>query len=251
MKLNLTTAAAILALTATGSASAAATTVWNVTVSNQDLTGYQGAATENAATGSTWNAVSDTSTATLIDSTNDGSGSAGVTFKLTPAGGSAIDFGGQNVAGDDIFDTWIKDNGNNDLFDVTFGGLNAAATYDLVVYSDWFWGPNSVPVTQTGGTGLTGTFNINSAVAGGGGNGTVGPLLEDTNALNTPSGDTNYARFDGLSSDLLGNLSLSMGGVDGPINGFQLVEVVPEPSSLALLGLGGLCVLRRRRGETK
>ncbi|MEM6506446.1 MAG: PEP-CTERM sorting domain-containing protein, partial [Planctomycetota bacterium] len=32
----------------------------------------------------------------------------------------------------------------------------------------------------------------------------------------------------------------------GPFNGFQLVAV-PEPSSLALLGIGGLAMLQRRR----
>lgn len=41
-------------------------------------------------------------------------------------------------------------------------------------------------------------------------------------------------------------LDLTQGG-NQYINGFSLEQVVPEPASLGLLGLGGLCLLRRRQ----
>jgi hypothetical protein len=248
--------AALTATTALAAGSASAATVWNVNVGNSTVgssnaitttDNYVGAATENTAN-STWNGISNTDLTTLADSTGDNI--AGVTFKITADPSSAIDFGGQNITGDEIFNTWIKDNGNNDTFDITFGNLSTTASYSLVVYSDWFWGSNAVPVEQTAGTGLTGTFTINSPRLAADlvnvGVGGVGPLLEDTNAANSLDAFTNYARFDGLKADGLGNLSFDMGGVDGPINGFQLVEV-PEPGSLAILGLGGLSMLCRRR----
>lgn len=226
-----------------------ADTVWNVNVgsaSNQITTGdnYTGAATENTAN-STWNHVSSTATATLADST--GNNSAGITFTIVPAATSTLNFGVQALTtGDKIFRTWIKDNGNDDLFTITFGNLNPASTYSLVVYSDWFWanGNGALPVTQTSGTGLIGTYFINRDIASGI-NGVVGPLLADTNPANVASGETNHARFNGLIPGPGNTLSFSMGGVNGPVNGFQLVETsggapdtaapVPNPMSWSSL----------------
>ena len=48
----------------------------------------------------------------------------------------------------------------------------------------------------------------------------------------------------GTSTLWMQNQSVGVSGTDGDIR----VNVVPEPGSLALMGLGGLCVLRRRRG---
>ena len=201
--------ASTLALTST---SARADVVWNVNVGNSSVDtdpgnkitttdNYSGAAFENTA-GSTWNAVSSTTAATLEDSTGDNSD--GVTFEITPIVSSAIDFGGQNLlSGDKIFNTWIKDNGNNDLFTVSFGNLSPGAEYSLVIYSDWWWGNTAGnPVTQTAGLGLTGTFDINSEGSGQV-NGNVGSLLEDTSSLATNSPttlETNFARFNGPRS---------------------------------------------------
>jgi hypothetical protein len=234
--------------------SATAATVWNVNVGGGIEPGdayeittadnYLGAATENTAN-SVWNAIESSTTTTLADST--GSTSAGVSFTIAPTNGSDVQFQAQGATvGDEIFISYIKDNGNDDPFDVTFGNLSTAAgtSYSLVVYSGWRFGADNVPITQTAGSGLTGTFNLNSLDMEAG-NPLATGLARDTDPANT-AGDFNYARFDGLTADGSGNLTFRMGGVDAPVNGFQLVQV-PEPSSLVLGTLGLLALLRRRR----
>ncbi|MCH7228954.1 hypothetical protein [Haloferula sp. A504] len=222
----------------------AAQTVWNVNVGNTVNTTHQitttdnyvGAATENTAN-SVWNGIADSATATLADST--GSTGAGVTFTITPAVGSGITFNNNTgTVGDEIFLSWIKDGGpnggNNDPYEVTFGGLAPAPgeTYSLVVYSGWVFGPDNVPISQTAGSGLTGTFNLNSLDMEVG-NPLATGLAPDTDAANI-AGDFNHVRFDGLTPDGSGNLTFSFGGpsgVDAPINGFQLVQLPPDPAS--------------------
>jgi hypothetical protein len=48
-------------------------------------------------------------------------------------------------------------------------------------------------------------------------------------------------------SSTFGSVGLGGGNIAANISSFQLTQV-PEPSSLALLGLGGLLIARRRRG---
>ena len=65
--------------------------------------------------------------------------------------------------------------------------------------------------------------------------------------------DTNYVKLTGLTASNIKIRSIAdqLGGGDGtkraPMNGFQIVESVPEPSTTALLGLGGLALVFRRR----
>lgn len=67
-----------------------------------------------------------------------------------------------------------------------------------------------------------------------------------------------YVEFIGVTPDAGGNITGTWGAVtnptsgnsgEGDFNGLQLVQVVPEPSTLSFLGLGlaGLFALRRRR----
>jgi hypothetical protein len=109
---------------------------------------------------------------------------------------------------------------------MTIKGLSMSKTYDIVIYSDWYWkdGDSGYPVTQTLGTGLVGTIYVNRLL--GGPNGIVPPLTEDTNPLNdSTAGNTgNWYRIKGLTPDANGQLGFRLGdGANGPFSGFQLV----------------------------
>jgi len=56
----------------------------------------------------------------------------------------------------------------------------------------------------------------------------------------------NYVKIDGITDSTLDITSIRNGTARGPITGFVIVAV-PEPSSAALLGLGGLALILRRR----
>lgn len=61
-----------------------------------------------------------------------------------------------------------------------------------------------------------------------------------------PGIQKNVAIIDGLTGAT--SYEIELGGGFGGFGGVVVHEVVPEPSSLALIGLGGLAMLRRRRG---
>lgn len=250
------------ALLFTGLAANAAT-VWNVNLGDSSVSStrqistgdnYIGAAAENTSN-STWNAISVSnnavpSTGAVALTTSTGATST-VTLNIS-GGANNLNSGGNTLTtGDEIFSTWFKVNGNIGPMTVTFAGLptlGVGESYALVIYSDWFFPTGGVmPITQTVGTGLTGTFNLNRSNDPG--NGLVGPLLEDTDPANvaaTALTQFNFARLNGLTPSGGDELAFSMTPGNSAVNGFQLI-LVPEPSTALLGGLGLLALLRRRR----
>ena len=59
----------------------------------------------------------------------------------------------------------------------------------------------------------------------------------------------NLATISGITgADIIGgSTQIGFNGINGSISGIVVSEVVPEPSSAALLGLGGLALIFRRR----
>jgi hypothetical protein len=236
-------ALAVTALTLTYP-SADATTVWNVNIGTELTTSdnFAGAAPENTVPNSFWNSV--TTATPTNQALSDSTGAAStVTLTLTPPGPmNYADFA--PVTGLELFSTWIKTADNDTPFTLTIGGLTSSATYDLIVYSDWFWkGNDYFPVEQTVGSGLTGTVFLDQISTGS--NGAVPALVQDTDLSLNGGTEGNWIRISGLTP-AGGTLAFSMGGQNSAFSGFQLVQI-PEPSAAVLSGLGVLAILRRRR----
>ena len=229
--------------TTTASASASATTsappaftVWNVQFASQSgnqittADNFIGAATENTVN-STWNRVASVPQTAMVLKKSDGANTA-VTLDF-PVGS----IGTQNLtSGARIFNSRV--NGNNTM---TLKGLTVANSYDLVIYSDWWWkNGDSLPITQTAGTGLVGTFHLNRVLSGN--NGEVLALTRDTNPENVTSGagnTGNWMRVNGLSPTLAGELAFRItDGNNTPFNGFQLIATpIPPRADIISLSL--------------
>ena len=115
----------------------------------------------------------------------------------------------------------------------TFSGLDDSKTYEVVFYGGH---------DQAGDGRSTIDFSL-----------TTGSSTSPTNqSLDTFDNQTDVLTYSGLSSSggtvqfLLDNNDVA--SAEGWLN-FVSIEVVPEPGSLALLGVGGLFVLRRRRSS--
>ena len=211
--------------------------------------------------------------ATLFD--DSGNSSAATLTSTLTSGTSATWFGGyaasaalieaeltNGISDDNLFNSYLALNGPNgdgsptDNFVLDIAGLGLPFTangYDLIIYSDTDRGPTSISdgartsvftVTEAGGTVSSAlTEDDNSAPRVFDGN----YILSDGNGAGTDY--SNYTVISGLSASSFSIEVTSPNGGRGGISGFQIVATaVPEPTSAALLGLGGLgLVLRRRR----
>ena len=134
------------------------------------------------------------------------------------------------------------DSGDSTL---TISGLVVGALYNVAIPSTRL---------RTGGTEAShGTFSTSN-------NTTSSSQTVDATSINGDAwvSGTNYALFENVEADGSGEISIladaSNGAVVGEagdgrrlhLNGFQ-IESVPEPSTTALLGLGGLALILRRR----
>jgi hypothetical protein len=216
--------ASSLAALALASLPAHALPVWNVNIGSEltPIDNFVGAAVENTAN-SFWNSVANTNLLDLDDSTGANST---VTVQLGVTGGT-LGFGANSGYLPKIFTTWCKHNTNTLPVSVTFGGLSPAGTYDLVVYADWKWqGGAGVPITQTTGTGMSGTVTLNNfadAVD------TSHALTEDTDPADNGSVKGNWIRITGLTPSGSGVLGFDMNGGNAPLSGFQLIQTSAAP----------------------
>ena len=213
--------------------------VWNVNIGNQitPADNYAGAVPQS--TPINWNSITTTSYTGLALEDSSGSTAGGIALDLTSdraVGGQAL------TSGDKIFLGYFGGAGAGSSF--TLRGLTVAKTYDILFYSDWYWKDgDSLPITQTAGTGLAGTFYLNRILSGT--YGTVPALTQDTNPANVTSGAGNignYCRIGGIVPDIDGKVSFRIGdGANTAFSGFQLVQTgdVAPRADMLTFGLPG------------
>lgn len=127
---------------------------------------------------------------------------------------------------------------------ITITDINATyANYDVIVYYAYNQGSShEFDLSVGGGTAVHIQHGGQNATAG------ASDLGINNYLTNGPSNGTDpshWHRFTGLSADSITFNVSNRSGRTG-FTGFQIVQV-PEPSSAALLGLGGLALILRRR----
>lgn len=187
--------------------------------------------------GNDWNDFATTNTTYNTIHNLDGVTVDGVSVQL--AGG------GINTAGED---NWVG---------LSTNGGSAPAEFVDSVTTDLLFNPLTLTIT---GLDTSLTYNLYS-VSHGGGSG-----FDSRQDTHTVTGDVGYGSsvvnrgdarvngtfhtFLGVSPDNTGTIVLATTAPsNNPAFNGLLINVVPEPTSLALLGLGGLLVARRRRSN--
>ncbi|MEO0476421.1 MAG: PEP-CTERM sorting domain-containing protein [Planctomycetota bacterium] len=132
---------------------------------------------------------------------------------------------------------WFSREANEGSPTLTFSGFASTDIVNLVIFA----------ASHTNES--RGTVNVSAVGAASSSVDITAGAAQPTAYIAAPGANSNYALFSNIQADGSGQIvvTLNAAGDFSDFNGFQL-EVVPEPSSLALLGLGGLLAARRRRG---
>lgn len=191
-------------------------------------------------------ARNNTDVANLFDDSGAGSGVAVSSTGINTGGFTATDSTGYNTVFSNIL---MRNYGDTANGTITFTGLsgwltaNSATAYEVYFLSER-------EVNRYSGSISNGSETFFLANGGAGAN-PVGPFIlgtDTTLAAATANANTaNYIKFSATSTDSF-TLDIQRGDGQGfiDVNGIQIVAV-PEPSSSALLGLGGLAFILRRR----
>jgi len=175
-----------------------------------------------------WNEVSQATagagTGGLVDTDGD---ATGITIDINGASGRANDWGV-----DPILQGGNWDNTGN--LTLTIGGLSASTAYQIVLFSA---DPHAIEATPTA-NGIAAIAYGGSVVSSG-----VNDFYEDAA---TVGGRDTFWYFD-VDSDSSGEILLAQGGSPASFNTIVGFQIIPEPSSALLGGLGFLALLRRRR----
>ena len=181
--------------------------------------------------GTTWNQYTGTSsTGSLLDSTNAASN---VTV-ATNFGGTETYTGGTPLL---VFESELTDFGRGETRTVTVAGLVSGNSYDVWLHSARKTSADGEQFFGTWTTGIT-TQTIDGRDAG-------------SAATNTRSFEDNvnyvlFANVEAVAGQIVFTSEAAAGYRNG-LNAIQIADVVPEPSTTALLGLGGLALILRRR----
>lgn len=184
---------------------------------------------------------------------NDSAGvGAGATFESTyTTSFNSLSGAGTGDANSTMMEGYMSvditgDGGAEDSGQINIAGLGGVFTgdpdgYSVIVYFDTdVNGQNATPRNHT----VTLTPDNAAAVSQTGlDNGTYAGAFVQASGAGV---DANYMVFSGLTAASF-TLSMDSDVGRGAYNGIQIVNEIPEPGSLALLGVGGLLVARRRR----
>ena len=223
MKLNKTTKSTLAALALiTASANAAVTVNYNFGTGATGLDGPAGGL------GETWNQGNKAAT-DLVDSANVSTG-----IDVALATGSSFTSSGATLS---MLEHNYWTTGANTL---TVTVPDISKTYDLYLTS--FINYPTPPVDYSSSHSTTNATTTSGAQV----------IVHTPSDHVTWARNTNYVLFEGMVPNGSGQLIINSTPIYGqnnvmPLNGFQLVETVPEPTTTALLGLGGLALILRRR----